>query len=222
MDPLPAHHFQTKEQYAYTILRSAILRCELAPGEKLVIDRLSAQMGLSQIPVRAAIQRLQMEGLVVITPHASAIVSPLPPEKIDEVFSLLEGLEHTAFHAAAHKRTEADLADLAKLVAQMDAAIATPAPATWLALNSAFHRRIAAIAGMPLLIDFTNRVLDEWERISHYYSQSITSLRLTQAHSEHHQMIALLRAQDEAALAALACSHNRAANRAYRAMLALP
>ena len=50
--------FQTKEEYAYQVLRQAILQCELAPDEKLIIDRLSVEMGLSQIPIRAAIQRL--------------------------------------------------------------------------------------------------------------------------------------------------------------------
>lgn len=39
--------FQTKEQSAYTSLRNAILAGELQPGEKLVIDRLSVEMGLS-------------------------------------------------------------------------------------------------------------------------------------------------------------------------------
>ena len=81
----PSH--QTKEQYAYTSLHSAIIRRDLVSGEKLVIDRLSTEMGLSQIPTRAAIQRLQSEGLVVINPHAGAMVALLPPEKIQEIFS---------------------------------------------------------------------------------------------------------------------------------------
>ena len=100
---------QTKEQYVYIALRQAILHCELAPGEKLIIDRLSAEMGISQIPIRAAIQRLQSEGLVIINPHASAMVAPLPPEKIDEVFTLLENLERAAFKFAAQNIIDADL-----------------------------------------------------------------------------------------------------------------
>lgn len=209
----------TKEQYAYATLRRAIIRCELPPGEKLVIDRLSVEMGLSQIPVRAAIQRLQAEGLVVISPHASAIVAPLPPEKVAEVFALLESLERAAFAAAAQKRTEADLADLADIVRQMDVSLAEPHPAGWLSLNSAFHRRIAAISGMPLLVDFTNRVLDEWERISHYYFANVTSARLPQAQSEHWAILAFLRQRDSSALEDLAATHNRAANQSYQAML---
>jgi DNA-binding GntR family transcriptional regulator len=217
--PLTQTSFQTKEQYAYTKLRSAILSCEYAPGKKLIIDRLSLEMGLSQIPIRVAMQRLQTEGLVIINPHASAVVAPLPPEKIEEVFVLLESLERSAFRIAAQKRTEADLASLAELVQQMDVVIIEQHPSDWLVHNSAFHRGIAAITAMPLLIDFTNRALDEWERISHHYFTNITSTRLPQAQREHHQIVALLRARDANALEALAATHNREANHSYQAML---
>lgn len=212
-------NLQTKEQYAYAALRAAILRCELAPGEKLVIDRLSAEMGLSQIPIRAAIQRLQSEGLVIINPHASAIVAPLETEKIDEVFALLESLERVAFKFAAEKRTEEDLSALAEIVCQMDEVIAKPNSADWLTLNSEFHRRIAAITAMPMLIDFTNRALDEWKRISHQFFANVTSARLPKAQNEHHQIIKLLRARNMEALEKLAAKHNRAANRSYQALL---
>lgn len=213
----PAH--QTKEQYAYNSLRNAIIRCELAPGEKLVIDRLSAEMGLSQIPIRAAIQRLQSEGLVVINPHASATVATLPPEKIEEVFSLLESLERAAFRVAAQKCTDEDMDSLTDLVMLMDAAVVEADQKNWLTLNSSFHRRIAAITAMPLLIDFTNRALDEWERISHHYFSNITSSRLPKAQREHHKIITLLRNGDADALEELATVHNRAANRTYQALL---
>ena len=78
--------FQTKEELAYINLRNAILSCELPPGEKLVIDRLSEELGISQIPIRAAIQRLQTEGLVLIHPHSSPVVTTLSPDKVNEVF----------------------------------------------------------------------------------------------------------------------------------------
>jgi DNA-binding GntR family transcriptional regulator len=171
-------------------LRGAILRCKLAPDE-LVIDRLSVEMGLSQIPVRAAIQRLQTEGLVVINPHSSAIVAPLSPTKIDEVFTLLESLERTAFRIVAERHSTANLAPLDLLVDQMDAALAENDSATWLTANIAFHRQIAGLAAMPLLVDFPNRVLDEWERISHFCFQHVTSARPPQAQEEHRQIVSL-------------------------------
>ena len=54
----------TKQQFVYGRLRRAILTCELAPGERLVIDELARQFAVSIIPVREAIRLLQSEGLV--------------------------------------------------------------------------------------------------------------------------------------------------------------
>lgn len=214
--------FQTKEEYAYAALRSAILRCDLAPGEKLVIDRLSTELGISQIPVRAAVQRLQAEGLVHISPHTSATVASLSPEKVDEVFALLESLERTAFRAVAQKASDEQFALLDDFVRQMDAALVEEDPERWLQLNATFHRAIAEIAAMPLLQDFTSRVLDEWERVSHFYFRYVTSGRLPQAQTEHHQIVALLRAADLEALDSLAITHNREALHAYQGMLNTP
>jgi len=211
--------FQTKEEYAYQTLRQAILRCELGPDEKLVIDRLSKEMGLSQIPVRAAIQRLQAEGLVNIRPHSSATVAPLSPERIVEVFALLENLERTAFQVIAGKVSVDDLAYLDKLIDQMETALADDNYRDWRTTNIAFHRKIAELTAMPLLIDFTNRVLDEWERVSHFYFEHMTDIRLPRAQGEHRQIVALLRSNDVQGLEALAITHNRAANQAYQSLL---
>jgi DNA-binding GntR family transcriptional regulator len=211
--------FQTKEEYAYRTLRDAILRCELGPGEKLVIDRLSAELGISQIPIRGAIQRLQTEGLVIVSPHSSASVAPLSPGRVDEVFSLLESLEQTAFRAAANNVSPADLDFLDQLIILMDTAVAENNQSEWLRANTSFHQKIAEISQMPLLVDFSNRVLAEWERISHYYFEDVTVSRLPQAQKEHREILEYLRTGDTESLEALAKLHNRAANQAYQTIL---
>ncbi len=210
---------QTKEEYAYQYLRQAILTCELAPGEKLVIDRLSAEMELSQIPIRAAMQRLQSEGLVEIKPHSSPTVTPLSPNKVSEVFALLESLESTAFRAISGKLSPQDLAALETLLTQMDTALAENNSADWRSTNITFHRTIAELSQMPILTDFTSRVLDEWERISHFYFENVTTSRLPQAQHEHREIVEYLRKGDVKSLEAITSAHNRAANQAYQAIL---
>ena len=216
---IQAPPYQTKEEYAYQFLRQAILKCEIVPGEKLVIDRLSAEMELSQIPIRAAIQRLQTEGLVEIKPHSSPTVTPLSPNKVSEVFALLESLEGTAFRAISGKLATEELATLESLLTQMDTAIAEKSATDWLNTNIAFHRTIAELSKMPILIDFTSRVLDEWERISHFYFENVTTSRLPQAQNEHRKIVEYLREGDTESLESVATAHNRAANQAYQAIL---
>ena len=71
---------RTKQEFVYETLREAIMRCELGPGRRLVIDELARQLEVSAIPVREALQLLQSEGLVTNVPHVGATVSPVSRE----------------------------------------------------------------------------------------------------------------------------------------------
>jgi DNA-binding GntR family transcriptional regulator len=208
--------FQTKEDFVYTTLRAAILQCELAPGEKLVVDRLSTRLGTSTIPVRTALQRLQAEGLVDIVPHTGAVVSGISTGLVTEVFTLLEALESVAFAQAAKNVKTEDLAGLQKILREMDQALQNRDANLWSDLNSRFHRAVAEITGMKLLIEFTNRTLDNWDRLRRYFFKQESSDRLPRAQVEHRQMLDLLRKGDEQALIAAAIKHNREARDAYR------
>lgn len=222
--------FQTKEEYAYSLLREAILNGQVAPGERLVMDRLSKEMGISPIPLRGALQRLQTEGLVEITPHSGAVVSPISQTEIGEVFLLLEALEGVAFRQAAGRAQTGDLHELRRLLAEMDAAAAAvrevesagiPRPdlaaeniERWATTNDAFHRNVAVLSGMKLLVELTGRALDQWTRLRRRFRPTLAA-RIPEAQREHHQMVDLLAHADGDALAALAVEHNRRARQAY-------
>jgi DNA-binding GntR family transcriptional regulator len=186
---LPKH--RTKEEYAYEVLRTAILHCELKPGEKIVVDALSAQMGISPIPIRTALQRLQSEGLVEITPHTGTIVSELSPADFEPVSLLLEKLEILAFEIAAQKATDADIARLNHIVDGLGESLAASNLERWAELNIEFHSTVARISQMKLLIEFSNRILDTWTRLRRWYLPPIIA-QLPQAQQEHRQMVELL------------------------------
>ncbi len=217
MDPRP-YSFRTKEEYAFQALRQAILDCTLPPGEKLVIDRLSAKLGLSPIPVRAAVQRLHSEGLVMISPHSSATIAPLPPEKVNEVFVLLESLERTAFRAAADRVSPADLQDLESLLQEMDAAQNAGPGCLAVAqyrLPSQDRRRGRHASAAQLYQPRARRVGAHQPLLLRQHHQQTPA----PAQADHRQIVALLRSGDAPGLDALAIAHNRSANQAYQAML---
>lgn len=210
---------RTKEEYAYDTLRAAIMRCELKPGQKLVIDTLSLELNISPIPIRAALQRLQAEGLVEIIPHTGALVSPISPDLNTEIFILLETLESAAFRLVSERATLADLAHLRKFVVAMEEACQRGDTGQWSTLNSEFHKAVAGITQMKMLIDFTARVFDSWNRLQHCYLKSIVSVRMPQAQAEHQQMLQLLEHRDTETLIALVAQHNRQARAAYEELL---
>src|SRR5207245_599023 len=127
---------RTKQQFAYQTLRSAIMRCELLPSERLVIDDLARRLNVSIIPVREALQMLQSEGLVVAVPHAGATVAPISRESIQDVFSVLEGLEVVASRLVAERANTEELNALGKLVDDMDKAVEAKKYAQWAGLNT--------------------------------------------------------------------------------------
>jgi DNA-binding GntR family transcriptional regulator len=200
--------YRTKEEYAYDVLRTAILRCELKPGEKVVVDTLSAQLGISPIPIRTALQRLQSEGLIEITPHTGAIVSELSPGDFEPVSRLLEKLEILAFEVAAQTATESDIARLRELVDALGKVLEAGDMERWAELNIEFHSTVAQITQMKLLIEFSKRILDTWTRLRRWYLPPIIA-QLPQAQKEHRRMVDLLARRNIVELTKVVTAHSK-------------
>ena len=210
---------RTKQEFVYQTLRSAIMRCEVAPGERLVIDDLARRLEVSIIPVREALQLLQSEGLIVNVPHVGATVAPITRESILDVFTLLEGLEIVATRLVAERGDPAALHLLASYVREMDEDVAAGRLEHWADRNTRFHLEIGAMPGLRMLNEATARVLDNWHRVRRFYFRGVLQLRVTQAQQEHRDMLAAMRARDFGALAAVVSQHNRSALAAYLGFL---
>jgi DNA-binding GntR family transcriptional regulator len=207
--------YATKQELVYRTLRDAIMRCELAPGQRLVIDDLARRMNVSAIPVREALHLLGSERLIVNVPHVGATVAPIVPESVHEVFTVMEGLEMVAAREAAARLGPDHAAQLADLLRVMDEAVGTEAYAEWSALNRRFHLAISAITDMPLLRDMTERALSQWDRIRRHFFEGVLVRRVVTAQREHHEMFTALQARDVPALEEIVRRHNRGALQDY-------
>jgi DNA-binding GntR family transcriptional regulator len=211
--------YRTKQEFVYETLRDAIMRCELGPGQRLVIDELARRLEVSAIPVREALQVLQSEGLVANVPHVGATVSLISRESIAEVFSIMEGLEIVATRSAAERMTEADAEVLGEITSAMDGALASGRNEEWADLNSRFHLTISRLSAMPLLHEMTERVLARWDRVRRYYLKGVLVDRLEQAQEEHRAMLRTMKARDLAGLEQVVKQHNQGALLAYAEFL---
>jgi DNA-binding GntR family transcriptional regulator len=212
----------TKRDFAYQTLRDAILRCEVRPGEKLVIDELARRLNVSIIPIREAIQLLQSEGLVVTVPHVGATVAPVSRESIQDVFIVLEALETAATRLVAERGDADELNALDALVREMDRVVELKRYAQWAGLNRRFHLTIGAAPGLDMLREMTERVLSRWDRIRQFYFKGVLVRRAEQAQDEHRAILAAMRARDLPALEGLVRAHNRRALEAYMHYLEEP
>jgi DNA-binding GntR family transcriptional regulator len=210
---------RTKGEFVYRTLRDAIVKCELRPGERLVIDDLARRLEVSSIPVREALQLLQSEGLALMVPHVGATVAPISRESVTEVFTVMEGLESVAARAAAERARPEDLDALAEIVTAMDRALATEAHEHWAELNTRFHATISRLTAMPLLQEMMERVLDRWDRVRRFFFAGVLVHRARQAQKEHHELLEAMRAKDWARLEETIREHNRGALADYAIFL---
>ncbi len=208
----------TKQQAIYQHLKDRILEGKLPPGQRLIIDDIADDLGLSIIPVREALQLLQAERLVDIRPHAGATVAAVTPESIEEVFTILEGMEAMAARRVA-KEMPVDLdLTLQKLIAQMDLAEKKNDGEKWSALNMEFHLALSEATGMPWLREITERALGNWDRIRRHFFREGCEHRFTEAQREHHAILNALRKGDADQAEKVVRQHNQRAFRHYSQM----
>lgn len=130
---------ETLETQVYQVLRTAILERQLASGERLVQDELATKLGTSRIPVRDALRRLEMEGLVTADERGSYFVSMFGVEELEEIYDLRALLEPYAAAKAVKKLTARELEALERLVQDMAQAAAAQDRERYVQLNEDFH-----------------------------------------------------------------------------------
>src|SRR5579871_541757 len=108
--------FTTAEEFAHERLRELILTGELAGGTRLQQAELAARLGISRMPVRQAILRLESEGLVIQRPNRGAFVTLLGPEGILELFEMRSVLEGLALRLAVPQMTVAHHREVLRLI----------------------------------------------------------------------------------------------------------
>jgi len=158
---LPAHTPPPKigEQHAplFAIIRDAlrtrILKGEFQAGERLVEDRLSAEMAVSRIPVREALRGLAAEGLVTIEPRRGAYVSVLSEKEANDMVEVRATLEALNARLAAQKCDPAGAALLTEVFEEGMQAVADNDSPRMLAMNERFHDTLARLGDNAILAE---------------------------------------------------------------------
>ena len=108
----------------FNTLRQAILKGELEPGERLMEIQLAERLGVSRTPIREAIRKLELEGLVLMIPRKGAEVAKISARSLRDVLEVRRALEELAIELACQRMTEEDLGELQKAQDEFKKAIA--------------------------------------------------------------------------------------------------
>ena len=182
---------QTREEYVASRLRDAILRGDLAPGERLDENALAATLGVSRTPIRSALRVLAAESLVELHPHRGAIVNELSPDELNEVYLVRVILEGTAARLAAPNMDEERIAILEELASEMET---VTDPDHWLSLNNQFHATIYQAANRPRMIS----IIDYVRNISAPYIRQFIEVRehMDSSREDHRRIIEACKLRD--------------------------
>jgi DNA-binding GntR family transcriptional regulator len=145
---------QSLADQARELIRQAIFEGRLKPEEKLTIERIAADFGISRTPVREALKSLESDGIVRILPHRGAIVQRFDKDEIVDRYSIRAMLEGHAGELACRADAAAVARDLDANCDRLERAIDAMAGPDDLdgcrlltELNAEFHDRILAASG---------------------------------------------------------------------------
>lgn len=148
---------QFSSQKIYEKLKRKILEFEIYPGTRITETELAADFNVSRTPVRAALQRLAVEGHIVIQPKQGCFVRAVDIEKISQYYDVRVHLEAAAVELACEHMSDEEIDALAELwnPARVKKSINIDEVKS---LEEAFHVEIATASGNPVLVDYLEDV----------------------------------------------------------------
>ena len=105
---------ESSRDYALRIIKDNIISLRLEPGSQISENELATEMGLSRTPVREAIRKLELEGLVTMIPRRGAEVAQITEKNLRDVLEVRRALDALAIELACERITEDELAELKK------------------------------------------------------------------------------------------------------------
>jgi DNA-binding GntR family transcriptional regulator len=182
----------SKSELAYSWVRERITRREYGPGFRLVLGSIADELGMSVVPVREAIRRLEAENLVTFERHVGARVALVDESEYVFAMQTLGIIEGTATALSAPYLTRDDLERAAEINDRMLRLLDDFDPHTFTQLNQRFHSELYRPCPNPHLLDLVHR---GWARLSGLRDSTFAFVpgRARESVEEHAELLELLR-----------------------------
>lgn len=178
----------------YELLKRDIVSGKWQPGERIIERALALEYHASRTPVRHAVQRLIIEGLLTRYGQRTISVTPINQDSIEEFYAVRSALEGLAAASAALKITSTGLAELGEMVREMTRAAEHSDVETSTRISSSFHQRIIEMGEHPLVTSLLDGLKAHTDRFRGYSLGEAT--RLSQAVIEHQWILHAMERHD--------------------------
>ena len=170
----------------FNTLRQAILRGELQPGERLMEIQLAQRLGVSRTPVREAIRKLELEGLVLMIPRRGAEVAEITRQDLEDVLEVRAALEELAVKDACEHITDEQLQDLKKAANEFKRSLEGTDLVACAEADIHFHEIIYAATNNKRLVQMLNNLREQMYR---YRMENLKDKRTYRTLVEEHDAI---------------------------------
>lgn len=148
----------------FNTLRQAILKGELEPGERLMEIQLADRLGVSRTPIREAIRKLELEGLVLMIPRKGAEVAKISEKSLRDVLEVRRSLEELAIELACQRMTEEDISQLGTAQEAFRKAVHQGDPMKIAETDEAYHDIIYNGTSNNRLVQILNNLREQMYR----------------------------------------------------------
>ena len=195
---------ETRAAFIHASIRRAVLEQKLAPGTRLPEDQVGGLFGASRTLVRAALQRLEHDGIVTVTRNRGAFVASPSVEEARQVFEARRLVESVTVARAAARIEAAETDALEDVLARGAAAMLGGDRGTAIRLSGEFHLSIGTSARQAVLHGFLVELVSRSSLVIALYGRGYHSAC---GDDEHRQLLAALCNRDPDAAARLMATH---------------
>ncbi|MCX7749841.1 MAG: GntR family transcriptional regulator [Clostridia bacterium] len=182
--------YKPLREVIFNTLREAIISGELKPGERLMEVQLAEKMGVSRTPVREAIRKLELEGLVNMIPRKGAHVAELSVKDIMDVLEVRASLDGLAAALSAQRISEEELAELKHVYSQFVNYMEKENLQGTIKKDVEFHEIIYRSSKNDKLIQIVNNLREQVQRFRVIYLKDYSSPKeLIKEHAEIYEAI---------------------------------
>ncbi len=189
----------------FNTLRQAILRGELKPGERLMEIQLANKLGVSRTPIREAIRKLELEGLVLMIPRKGAEVAEITEKNLRDVLEVRKALEELAVKLACDRMTDEQMDKLKKAAKEFEEVLKTEDVTQAAETDVKFHDVIFMATDNQRLIQLLNNFREQM------YRYRVEYLKKKEFHSgliaEHEEIIFCIQHARKEEAAEVVCRH---------------
>ena len=189
----------------FQTLRNAIITGELQPGERLMETQLGEKLGVSRTPIREAIRKLELEGLVIMVPHKGAQVAQFTEKDIQDVLEVRAALEALSARLACKRMDDRAFLKLQLAIAEYSYAAKNRDLETMIQKDVEFHDIICSATQNDKLIQLFSNLKEQVNRYRITYLKNVEDSDTVEA--EHIAILEALKNKQEDVASDLATKH---------------